>query len=97
MSHFLIAQQREWLLEHAEQKNGKWFCKKTGAPINSKAFYYDLYNPSLGGPQFEQRVHPQDEGAQTHKVIALWCTHCGVEPKKKPSIAIPEEIIEVVG
>jgi len=97
MSHFLIIEQREWLLEHAARKNGKWFCKKTGAPINSKSFYYEVYNPSLGGPQFEHCVHPQDEGVQTYKVMALWCTHCGMEPKKKPTIGIPEAIVGVVG
>lgn len=97
MSHFLIAQQREWLLKHGERKDGKWFCKETGAPINSKAFFYTVYNPSLGGPQFERRVHPQDEGGQTYKVIVPWCAHCGAEPKRKPSVAIPEGIVEVVG
>ncbi len=97
MSHFLVTKQREWLLEHGERKNGGWFCKKTGAPINGRPFHYQTYSFSDGGPQFEKLVHPQDEGGQAHEVIALWCTNCGAEPKEKPSIAIPQEIVEVVG
>ena len=97
MSHFLIAEQREWLLEHGKQENSGWVCKKTGAPINHKIFRYSLYNFSSGGPQLERRVHPQDEGGCTYEVTVLWCTRCGTEPKEKPSIVISEEIVEVVG
>lgn len=98
MSHFLIATQREWLGEHGvRQKGGGWVCKETGAPINQKIFRYQLYGLSDGGPQFEKRVHPQDEGGRTYEVIVLWCTHCDMEPQERPPLAIPEGIVEVVG
>ena len=97
MSHYLISEQREWLLEHGERRDDKWFCKKTGVPINGKSFQYNECSFSAGGPQFERAVHPQDEGGRSYQVIALWCTRCGTEPKEKPSINIPREIVEVEG
>ncbi len=98
MSYFLIAEQREWLIKHGvKQENGGWVCKATGAPIYQKTFRFSLYNFSDGGPQFEKRAHPQDEGGRTYEVIVLWCTHCGIEPKERPHLAIPEGIVEVAG
>lgn len=89
----LLEKQRIWLSEHGERKlPDGWFCRQTGKPINAKSFTRTLHSVGSLDDYLTAPVPAQDRGAETQKILMLWCTACGNEPTK---LVIDSPIVEV--
>lgn len=79
---YIILGQQRWLLQHAEGKDGEWFCKSTGSRIELKvigrSIWFDLLS-KMGGQ------------GEVRKVTHFYCPACEGEPKIETGTPIYNE------
>lgn len=69
---YIIIGQQRWLLQHADQKDGVWYCKETGSKIEltviGRSIWFDILNKMSGQ-------------GEVRKVTHFYCPACEHAPK----------------